>query len=83
MINVPLLYFTEKPTINLSPPILAENETAVFQCGGKYGGPSNEKISTNHTPYLKMFYSDDPTVELPALDMTVWEDNTFFKVCIL
>ena len=75
-----MLYITDKPSIELKPSILIENDTAVFRCEGKYGGPCKEQISMGYCPYLKLFYSQDPDSELLAVDMTEWENNTLIKV---
>ena len=75
-----MLYITDKPSIDLKPSILIENKTAVFRCEGKYGGPKKDKISADHIPYLKIFYTHDTEVELPAVNMNAWEENTLIKV---
>ena len=57
-----------------------ENETAIFRCEAKFGGPWNG-ISKAHFPYLKMYYAHEPYLALPVVNMTEGVNNTFILVC--
>ena len=73
-------YFTDKPSLVLKPPLLIENNTAVFRCAGKFGGPPREHISKYHHPYLELFFAEEPNTKLRAVDMTDQKGFTLIKV---
>ena len=74
------LFITDPPFIVLNPLIPAENTSAVFRCEGKYGGPPKEQMPKGYHPYLSMFYTHDPGIELPAIDTSINKNNTLIKV---
>ena len=75
-------FITDPPLIVLNPLTPVENTTGVFWCEGTYGGPPQEQMPKVYHPYLSMFYTHDPGMELPAIDKTTDKNNTLIKVII-
>ena len=73
------LALTELPSLRSSPKVLVENSTGVFRCEAKLGGAGRETITDIHDPYLKLYFTDNPNQELPAV-IRRDQENTLVKV---
>ena len=73
------LVIRELPSLKVNPNVLVENSTGVFRCEAKLK-TSEENITDNHLPYMKLYFANDPNQELPAVMRRDAENNTLTMV---
>ena len=64
----------------MDPPNPVENNSAVFRCEVKIGGPPMEQIFRDDLPYLTLFYADYPTQKLLSVGGNSSEENVVIEV---